>query len=261
MLDPIQYETVTEPGGGSPEAPPPVEPVPFEEPAGEPAEVEQPGEPLPDEEGLLDLEGVYDDFDAMVNQRVQQQLAQMGFGQQQFEQQPGFDQYGQEVPSWDTLTPYDDNFGHNLGLLIRSEIQAANQPMSQAFQQAQAQAEQERTASNVDDMVGEEIARNGDLPDGAREFVTLRAQQLLDPIVQQIGNTQRAHELAIERAAREIRGMLSGAGTAAVTQHENRLGTLAEAHAEPSGTNGAAVPGIPNRIMQPGELARKYGAF
>jgi len=95
-----------------------------------------------------------------------------------------------------------------------------------------------------------------------RDFARVPQERYLQRLARyEIGDTPRAHELAIERAAREVRGLLTANGSAAVTQHQNQLSTLAEAHGEPgTGANGV-VPGVPNRVLQPGELARKYGSY
>ncbi len=164
---------------------------------------------------------------------------------------------------WSSASPYEDDFGPKLGAgvqqAVNQAVQAAISPLLQAFTEQQEQREAAEAEQNVQDMIASEIAAHGDIPEGAKEMIRPLAEHLLPDLVRRFGNTPRAHEIAIEKAAAQIRQTLKDAAGQLATQEQNRLATLASAPAEPGqGAGAPLVPGAAIKVPQVGEIARKY---
>lgn len=171
---------------------------------------------------------------------------------QQASQQPGtttqaspaapdfFDEYGNFDPS--KFATWQEQ--RDKGLF--EQVSQAIQPLHQTFaqqQEAQVIAEGEQ---RLNDILADDISRNGEFasdPEAdakARELVSTLASQMFPDLAERYGSTPRAAEMAMVRAAAEVRGLLKSAGGAAVAQTQNQLATLAGAHGEP-GAHGAGV--------------------
>lgn len=153
------------------------------------------------------------------------------------------------------LNPWDPSFAGSLDArfarmeqLLQKGMQQLAQPM---MAREQAELEQEGN-QRLQDMLADDIARNGEFPrtvdpatgqpvteSKAEKLVTPLAQMIFPSIAEKFGETPRAAELAMGRAAAIVREIVAEASAAALNQETNRLGALADAHGEP----GAATVG------------------
>lgn len=120
------------------------------------------------------------------------------------------------------------------------------QPLQQTFEQQREQAVVAEGEQRLQDILADDISRNGEFASDpqadsqARDLVMTLASQMFPDVAQRYGETPQAAEIALTRAATQVRGLLRSASGAAVTQTQNQLATLANAHGEP-GAHGAGV--------------------
>ncbi len=189
--------------------------------------------------------------------QLEQQLAQLG-GQPEPSQTPGLPEFDPLDP--DSVTAWQDAREQRLLAQIDQRLQMLGQPlMEQQAQQAQQEGEQ-----RLQDIIGDDVARNGEFasdPDAdrqARDLVRVLAEQQFPTLAERYGQTPRAAEMAISQAAQQVRGLLRTVGQAEVTRHQHHTATLAGAVAEP-GAGGAAVSTVPGRPLTAQQIAAKYG--
>lgn len=117
-----------------------------------------------------------------------------------------------------------------------------------AQMEAQTVAEGEQ---RLQDMLADDIARNGDFPHAPGEQ-TSKAQQLVRPLADMIfpeiasrfGAGPRAAEIAMGRATSLVREIVAEARASALEENTNRMSTLAGARTEPgAGAAGTQVVG------------------
>lgn len=119
-------------------------------------------------------------------------------------------------------------------------------PLTQTFEQQREESVINEGMQRLNDILADDISRNGefatdaDADSKAREMVSTIAANLFPELAQRYGNGPRTAEMAMTRAAAEVRGLLRSVGGAAVSQTQNQLATLAGAHGEP-GAHGAGV--------------------
>lgn len=249
----------------------PVEPQ-VEEPAAEveaPEVAEEPAAPaaeLPFDPAELQAELEYsrsqnEQLYGMLEQFVNQQQ-----GGQQAQPQAGVD-LSQLTDEYGNLSPQglaallESNNQRLLGT-INQQLQAIQAPIAQQ-QEAQVVAEGNQ---RLQDIIADDIARNGDFasdPEAdaqAREMVTTLAATMFPDLSQRYGPNPRTAELAMTRAAEQVRGLLRSAGVAAVSQTANQLATLAGA---PQGEPGSGVAGTEAPVIRKGERSvdRFAGTF
>lgn len=145
---------------------------------------------------------------------------------------------------------------------LTNQIGQMLQPLQQTFQQQQEAQIVSEGEQRLQDMLADDIARNGEFasdPEAdaqARDLVTTLASQMFPDISQRYGATPQAAEIAMTRAASQVRGLLRSASGAAVSQTQNQLATLAEAKGE-VGPHGA---GVEAPVIRMGERsAAKFG--
>jgi hypothetical protein len=118
----------------------------------------------------------------------------------------------------------------------------------------------------LNDILADDIARNGEFaadPEAdkqARSLVRTLAEQAFPEVAQRYGMTPRAAEIAMSRAADQVRGLLKAAGAAAVTQNANHLATLAGARSEPGVGGGSGVQTISDVVTDPSSIAASTAA-
>lgn len=165
-----------------------------------------------------------------------------------------------------TLDPYSDSFGTDLATFVQQQNQQLLGEVKQMFEQFQqpflARAEQETVAegeARIKDMIADDIARNGDLPETAKQMIRTLASDYFAEAEARYGKTARAAEHAIGRAAQVVRGLVNESRQAAADAEANRTATLAGAPNEPAGTGASGVVTFPEgKPMSNLELAAKY---
>ena len=145
---------------------------------------------------------------------------------------------------------------------LTSRIEQMFQPLQQTFQQQQEAAVVAEGNQRLQDIIADNVSRNGEFASDpnadaqARDLVMTLANNNFPEFQSRFGNTARAAELCMENAIQTVRGFIGSVGGAAVTQTQNQLATLAEAHTEP-GAHGA---GIEAPVIRLGERsAAKFG--
>lgn len=136
------------------------------------------------------------------------------------------------------------------------------QPLQQTFAQQQEAAVISEGEQRLQDILADDISRNGEFASEseadaqARDLVMTIASQNFPEVAQRYGATPQAAEIALTRAAAQVRGLLRSASGAAVTQTQNQLATLAGAKGE-IGAHGA---GVEAPVIRLGERsAAKFG--
>jgi hypothetical protein len=270
MLDLYEYEATPEGGGdggtGADDATissaEPLEPA--EPDTGDPgdAQPEAAAEPEGQDQAAFE-QWLGDELDARLNAR----LAQFQGQPQGVQPQP---QPGQQGFDWSSIDPYSEDFGSQLGQGIQATIQGALDqalsPVTQTLQQQQEQAAIQSGEALAQDMISDEISRNGDFasdPEGnqpSKQLVRPLAEVFMPQAVQRYGQTSRAAETAIEQAAQVVRQIERVAAEAALRKDQNHLATLAGAQTEPGGAPINALQGQPAKYMSPEELVRRHAS-
>lgn len=117
----------------------------------------------------------------------------------------------------------------------------------------------------VDDLLSDNQSRHGDLSQRALQFVDLRAVQILPELNARFGTNPDGSakpsvlEMAVERAAGEVRDMLGETATNAQKQQANQLATLAGASPD-AGPGVAGGTGGSAAFTSPGDVVRHYAA-
>lgn len=187
-----------------------------------------------------------------LEQMVQRSQMQQPQAQQGFDPSQLLDEYGNVNPA-------------ALATLMQQQQQTTLQAVQEMFtplaSQMQAQQEAETIASGearLEDILADDIARNGDFvraagntPEqvaqaqeadkAARALVRTTADQMFPEIAQRHGATPRAAEIAMGRAADQVRSLLRVAGQSAQAAQANQLATLAGQHGEPGSAGTSAV--------------------
>lgn len=187
-----------------------------------------------------------------LEQMVQRSQMQQPQAQQGFDPSQLLDEYGNVNPA-------------ALATLMQQQQQTTLQAVQDMFtplaSQMQAQQEAETIASGearLEDILADDIARNGDFvraagntPElvaqaqeadkAARALVRTTADQMFPEIAQRYGATPRAAEIAMGRAADQVRSLLRVAGQSAQAAQANQLATLAGQHGEPGSAGTSAV--------------------
>lgn len=245
---------------------------PIEEPVAtegaEPEAVETPAAPEAPALDPLELQAELENTRAQYNEvlGVLEQLAQPGQSNQQAAQTAGYDisnltdEYGNLDPQKFAV------FQAQRDQAIVAQMQQMFQPLQQNFEsqrEAQVIAEGEQ---RLNDIMADDIARNGAFAadEGAnaqaQEIVNTLASQMFPDISAQYGPNPRSAEIAMTRAAEQVRGLLRSVGGSAVAQTQDHLSTLAGAHGEPgAGGTGIEAPVI-RANDQVGTLAERYAA-
>lgn len=201
-----------------------------------------------------------DAVDTRASELVEAQLAaRLAPLTQMLEQRTGGQQQPAPMPA---LDPFSDDFGtaldQRLGLMLQrveQMVQGVAQPLAAQQEAAQAAEGEQR----IQDMIADDISRNGDLPAKAQPLVRTLAEQMFPEVSARYGATGRAAEMAVQKAAAMVRDIVSEALTMGAEQTRNQLSTLAGAHGEP-GTGQAGVVTTSAQPLSARELARKYSA-
>jgi hypothetical protein len=235
------------------------------EPVVEPVEPTEPAAAAPEppnweDPALLDL------VDSRAAQIAQTQLAQLLEQYAAEPQEPGQPQIGQLVDEYGNLDP------NALVQLLTTQQQQMLQQFDQRLQQIQAplaaRAAQEANAEGnqrLQDILADDIARNGefsadkDADAKARGLVRTLAEQAFPEVAQRYGVTPRAAELAMTRAAAQVREVLAADRQASLSTEQNRIAALAGVRPEP-GTAAVGVEGLSDKPLSARELAAKYAA-
>lgn len=145
--------------------------------------------------------------------------------------------------------------------VLDERFQQVSAPLA-AQQEAALVAEGEQ---RLTDILVDNINRHGEFasdPEAdrqARAMVRTLADQLFPEVAERFGNTPKAAEVAMSRAADQVRGLLGSVAGAGAAQAANRLATLAGAAT--SAGNGATggVEGLPD-FKSPSDVTSFYAA-
>jgi hypothetical protein len=171
------------------------------------------------------------------------------------------------VDEFGQLTP--EGLLQALAVQQKSITQAIEQRFQQFAQPFEAQREEQAYNEGIEsakDILGDNVARFGEFASDpqadeiARDRVLDRAGSLLsDPSFQSQygGNTPRAAEIAIQRAAEEERTYLNSVRGQGAAQAANRLSTLANAASEPGNGATGGIAGVPE-FKSPQEVVQFY---
>ena len=181
----------------------------------------------------------------------------------QSQQQP---QAEQGQPQFDPAQLVDE-FG-NLNPVALAQFMAQNNEQlmgafDQRFQQIQAPLAAREEAETIaegeqrlQDILADDVSRNGefspkaDVDKQARGLVRMIADQQFVEVAQQYGMSPRAAEIAMGRAAAQVRDMLRANAEAAVEAHVNHNATLAGARSEPGAAAGNGVVTSHDDLLQ-----------
>lgn len=245
----------------------PVEPQAEEQAAVEET-VAEPAAPAADDLGFDPVELQAElDYTRSQNQELQQLLSQF------VDQYEGNQQESQSAPDLSGLT---DEYGNlrpeGLLQILNSNNEQLLGQVGQMFQSVQAPLAAQQEAQVVaegnqrlQDIIADDVSRNGEFASdpeadaNARELVTTLASTIFPDVAQRYGSNPRAAEIAMSRAAQQVRGLLQSAGVAAVTQNQNQLANLASKNGEP----GVGGPGTEAPVVKIGEKSvnRFAGTF
>lgn len=170
------------------------------------------------------------------------------------------DEFGQLVPQ--ALVQLFSSQQQALTQAIDQRFQAIAAPLA-AREEAESVAEGE---ARLNDILVDDIARNGEFSSDpetdkqARTLVRTLADQAFPEVAQRYGMTPRAAEIAMNRTADQVRGLLKAHGAAAVTAHVNHNATLASQRNEPGAGSGAGLVTTTDEILPEGALSRRYAA-
>jgi hypothetical protein len=258
LFDNEVSEGVGEAGGAPAPAPEPT-------PAPEATAPETPAEPEAPESDSDDEGWSLEDLAWEVSRLMQQNQQP----QQQPQQQLQFPQFQQ--PQLPELDPYDPEsvvrYIEARDALRDAQFQAALdqrfQPIASTLEATQEQQIMERGEQRAQDMIQDNISRNGEFSAG-QESVTLTrqlAETLMPAAVERYGEHPRAAEAAIEQAANIVRQIEKAAGEAAVAKHTNRTATLAGAPSEPPQSGvAAATPGQQSRLLSNDDIVNRWAS-
>ena len=208
------------------------------------AEVAAPAEPTLDP---LELQAEIDHMRSQ-NEELYGIIQQALSGQQQPQQgqqaAPDYSQLVDEYGNFNAQAFAELQRTNNEALL--GQIAGMFTPIQQTFAQQQESSVIAEGEARLNDILADDVSRNGEFasdPEAdaqARELVSTLASQMFPDIADRYGSNPKAAEIAMTRAATQVRGLLRSVGGAAVTQNQNTLATLAGAHGEP-GAHGAGV--------------------
>lgn len=199
-------------------------------------------------------------LDALIREAQQQAQQQQG-GQQA---PAGFvDEFGNFDPS--AFAQWQAQRDEQQQAWLDQRLQALAAPLA-ARQEAETVAEGEQ---RLTDILADDIARNGEFVSGtdeaalaadkqARQLVRTIADQMFPEVAQRYGQTARAAELAMSKAADQVRSLLKAAGATSVQQHVNHNATLAGASTSVGNGAGTAVVTLADQILSNRDLALKY---
>lgn len=201
------------------------------------------------------LEFVQNQAAQIADQQLRQIIAD---AQAQTQPVPGlpdfFDENGNFLP--ESFATFQAQRDEQIAARFEKAIQQVTQPI-QAQQHAAAVAEGEQ---QMRDVIADLASREGDLVGGdlavARIIEDVR-NRWFPQVAQTYGNTNRAAEIALEKAYRAERDYQKQITDAADTARVNRNAQLATAHGEP-GPGSPGVPASPTEPYAKGALALKY---
>lgn len=215
----------------------PVEPAPTPEPAAaEPA--------LDPRELLAELEYLRSTNEQLLT-RFSQQQPQPGEQPPQggFDPSQLVDEYGQFRP--DKFAEFQMARDQALLQTITQQFQ----PIQQQFEQQAQAATQQRYGEFVDGLIQKNMDQAW--PEGASAFLESRAAALMPGLNERFGTNPDGSwkttvlELAVEKAATEVKQLLGGAAGTAEQRQAQRLAELAGLPGEPGNGAGGAVAGQP----------------
>lgn len=157
--------------------------------------------------------------------------------------------YGQEMAAW--MAWRDEQ--------LLSKIDQRISPVTEsltATEQARVAAEGDQ---RVQDMIADDISRNGDLGETARSLIRPLAEARYGEYAQRYGEGRRAAEAAIQSAAATIRQSVAEERTAAATAETNRINLLGGLRDTPA-EGASGISGIQTVETDTRKLVQKHAA-
>lgn len=149
------------------------------------------------------------------------------------------------APELPELDPFDPAFAANLAQLIRQNMEGVVAPLLSTAQQQQDAANQAHWNTVVEDVIADETSRNGDLSTDEIAALNLIAVTIMPQMHEKYGQTPRAVEATVQKAAAQVRAITAAAEARAVERYKNELGTLGGARTElPGGGGGGGMQGL-----------------
>jgi cobalamin biosynthesis Mg chelatase CobN len=196
-------------------------------------------------------EAVAEQAEAVAQATLERYLAQ-------FEQKPEAAPAGQLDLSG--LDPLDENYTQNLLAAIGQMFDGALEQRLAPLYQREQQEEAEQGNKLVADLLDDVMSRSGEflLPEQSKPLAEARLRELAPEYFQKYGATNRAAELAAQRAVKEALEYETSVGKAYHERQQNLLQALAGASPEP-GVGGQGVVRAPVGGDEE-DVARRYAA-
>ena len=172
---------------------------------------------------------------------------------------------GGEVNLNEYLDPYGENFGTNLTTVLGNVLQRVEQSLDQRFQPINAQAEQVQQAGHdellttaiTDTAAGLGGLRGGDA--AVQRVMAAVRTQFMPEAARVYGNTDRAAQVAIDRAIRAERDYQNAIAGGSAVDNVAHLATIAGARGDLAGAgSGSGLVTLPNEPLSTRERVAKY---
>lgn len=236
--DPVEEQTAPEGEATEVEAPEAEAPAAPAEPTLDPLELQAELEHLRGQN--QELYSILEQFATQTQgQSAEQSAAQAGYDISSLT-----DEYGNLDPQ--KFAAYQQQMEQR----IVGRMEQMFQPLQQTFEQQREASVIEEGNQRLNDILADDIAKHGEFASDpkadaqARELVNTLASQMFPDIADRYGSNPRAAEIAMTRAAEQVRTLLRSVGGSAVSQTQNRLATLAEQRGEPGAGSGVEAPVI-----------------
>lgn len=159
------------------------------------------------------------------------------------------------------LDPFDENFAQNLATLLQQTVQGAVSPLLETAQQQQAAANEAHWNDVVQDVIADETSRNGDLTTEELEALNLIGVSIMPEMHGKYGQTPRAVEATVHRAAAQVRAIITAAEERGIERYKNELGTLGGARTElGAGGTGGGMQGL-TQAMTPQQVIERHAGI
>lgn len=256
-MDLYEYEASVD-GGGEAAAP---------EPAAEAVETEA-AEPIVNADPGDEQQG-YDPaaVEAYIQRELDDRLAALQYGQQYDPPIAGATpgpMSGQQPANsfdWSQIDPYGEDFGAQLGFGIQQTITQALgdalSPLSSTLQQQAEAAQLAEGEQRAQDIIADAVNQHHLSAQGQSQIRPL-AEQYMNEFVGRYGETPRAAEAAIYKAAQEVAAYETALKAQAVEEYKNQIATLAGAQDEPGIGATSTMPGTQMKYTTGSDFVSRF---
>jgi hypothetical protein len=159
------------------------------------------------------------------------------------------------------LDPLSDDFGAQLDARLEQRDQKLLQGIQQMLAPIHGRFETEAVQEGdqrAQDILADDISRNGEITDDGKTLARQLAEQYFPEFASKYGQTPKAGEAALTKAAATVRAIEKASGEKAVEAYKNQLATLSGAPQTP-GTGATGIVSIPEGGDEL-SLARHYAS-